>query len=203
MQNKITILGQIEQNAFIQGMVTGELTQRQRDYYVAQDQYYLQAFDAYFDQVVAQVAPQWQMQLPVLGEAEADAHAALRPGSGVAQIAKDSVNQAYLLHLKLALDDKWQPLAGMVALLPCIESYYLIAVKFQQQAATTYHGWFDYYAGLEYQQLVEWFWRVINAELQQVLPQLTADDWHGLQKIYQQSYQDEFNFWQVAAQAAE
>lgn len=203
MQNKMNTLGQIEQSSFIQGMVTGKLTQKQRDYYVAQDQYYLQAFDAYFNQVVAQVAPQWQKQLPVLGEAEADAHAALRPGPGVSKIAKDPVNQAYLAHLNQALDDNWQPLAGMIALLPCIESYHLIAVKFQPQAALVYHGWFDYYAGLEYQQLVEWFWQVVNTELQQVLPHLTADDWQILQRIYQQSYQDEFNFWQAAAQASE
>ena len=85
----------------------------------------------------------------------------------------------------------------MLALLPCTESYGLIAQRLQQQGVTTtgFNDWVDYYADATYQAIIDWSWRTVDQLFVQT--QSATADYAG---IYETSYQHELAFWQAANQ---
>lgn len=197
---KQTDLGQIQTKwltkimatPFVQGIRTGELSQASRDYYVAQDTHYVGRFETLLAQTMQQLPPTLRRRGAVTAD-ESDAHLGLQPSNRYHQIDLTPHNLAYLAHLDqtVRLGD---PLASMLALLPCTESYGLIAQKLAQAgvAPSGYTDWVAYYVGDAYQSAVTWSWTTVAQLLQQ--SQSATIDYAG---IYATSYQHELTFWQM------
>jgi|GEM_PF-1655367 len=179
---------------FVQGIRTGALNQKSRDFYVAQDSYYVGVFSELLQQMQTQLPTDWQR--PMLDSSnEADAHLGLNPSSAYQEIAPAQHNEDYLTHLRatVALGN---PLASLLALLPCTESYGLIGQSLVKQGvtATGYQEWVDYYTSSAYQQVVEWSWQAVDDLFITELKDADID----YRAIYQASYQHELDFWQAA-----
>ncbi len=181
------LLHQIRQTAFVTGIGTGELTQAQRDYYVAQDHYYIERFTQMWQAMEQQLPPELVARQPkTLGEA--GAHATLEPSAAAAQIKPGQHNLDYLAHME-ALIAQGDGLTSMLALLPCTESYYLVAKQLGTRVAR-FQGWIDYYRGPEYQAMTEWCWQVVDHLTTQRA--ITQSELAG----YLRAYEYELLFWE-------
>lgn len=186
-------LTEIMATPFVQGIRTGDLSQASRDYYVAQDAHYVGHFEVLLAQTMQQLPPTLRRRAAVTAD-EADAHLGLQPSERYQQIDPAPHNLAYLAHLDQTVQ-LGDPLASMLALLPCTESYGLIAQKLAQAGVTPggYTDWVAYYVGDAYQSAVTWSWATVAQLLQQ--SQSATIDYAG---IYATSYQHELTFWQMA-----
>jgi thiaminase/transcriptional activator TenA len=189
------MLAMIMQEPFVQGIRTGDLSQASRDYYVAQDHHYVDVFMRLLEQTNAQLPS--QLRRNAMSESnESDAHLGLATSERYKQIVVGVHNTDYLDHLRDTVA-KGDPLASMLALLPCTESYGLIAQRLQQQgvASTGFGVWVDYYADQAYQSIIDWSWRTVDQLFAQK-QSATAD--YAI--VYETSYQHELAFWQAANQ---
>ena len=191
---KDEMLATILATDFVQGIRTGVLNQKSRDFYVAQDSYYVGVFAQLLQQMQLQLPAGWQR--PILDSSnEADAHLGLNPSSAYRQIMPAEHNEAYLTHLRetVALGN---PLASLLALLPCTESYGLIGQALAEQGVLPagYQAWVDYYTSPAYQDIVHWSWQAVDKLWMTDLKDASVD----YLAIYQQSYQHELAFWQAA-----
>lgn len=186
-------LAQILKLPFVKGLGMGGLTQAQRNYYVAQDSYYVDQFIQLADQVT-QALPAGFASAPNLGNDESDAHLGLAPSKEWSEIPIGQHNLAYLAHMQQAVAIA-DPVAGLIALLPCTESYYLIAQTLQaQHNAQGYQQWLNYYCSDAYQATVNWAWTTLD----QLVPNyqdLAENQLQIYKDIYQKSYAYETSFW--------
>ena len=174
------MMAAIMQEPFVQGIRTGVLSQASRDYYVAQDHHYVAVFMMLLEQTNAQLP--LELRRNVMHESdESDAHLGLAPSERYHQIAVGTHNANYLNHLRETVA-QGDPLASMLALLPCTESYGLIAQRLQQQGVAS-NGFND------------WSWRTVDQLFART--QATTADYAG---IYETSYEHELAFWQAANQ---
>ncbi|MFR2313027.1 MAG: TenA family protein [Weissella confusa] len=153
-----SMMATIMAEPFVQGIRTGVLSQNSRDYYVAQDHHYVDVFMMLLNQTNAQLP--LELRRNVMSESdEGDAHLGLAPSERYHQIAVGTHNANYLNHLRETVA-QGDPLASMLALLPCTESYGLIAQRLQQQgvASNGFNDWVDYYADATYQAIIDWSW---------------------------------------------
>ena len=190
-----SMMATIMAEPFVQGIRTGVLSQTSRDYYVAQDHHYVDVFMMLLEQTNAQLP--LELRRNVMHESdESDAHLGLAPSEDYHQIAVGTHNKNYLNHLRETVA-QGDPLASMLALLPCTESYGLIAQRLQQQgvATTGFNDWVDYYADATYQAIIDWSWRTVDQLFART--QAATADYAG---IYETSYQHELAFWQAANQ---
>ncbi|MCW0953148.1 TenA family protein [Weissella ceti] len=194
-------MGQIHEMPFVMNLAAGQLTQAQRDYYIAQDHYYVETFTKYSTRVYNQLIMQGY-QLPGMLSDESDAHAALQANpENIAQIKPGQHNESYLAHMA-EQTSQGDVLAGVLSLLPCVESYYLIAKAGLDtgEVNTNYRAWFDFYTSKKYHDWVVLYWQVLNDYLANP-QQRTLTDFSYVD-IYVKSYQHEIAFWQKAADAA-
>lgn len=157
-----SMMATIMAEPFVQGIRTGVLSQNSRDYYVAQDHHYVDVFMMLLNQTNAQLP--LELRRNVMSESdEGDAHLGLAPSERYHQIAVGTHNANYLNHLRETVA-QGDPLASMLALLPCTESYGLIAQRLQQQgvASNGFNDWVDYYADATYQAIIDWSWRTVD-----------------------------------------
>lgn len=190
-----SMMATIMAEPFVQGIRTGVLSQTSRDYYVAQDHHYVDVFMMLLNQTNAQLP--LELRRNVMPESdESDAHLGLAPSERYHQIAVGTHNANYLNHL-IETVAQGDPLASMLALLPCTESYGLIAQRLQQQgvASNGFNDWVDYYADATYQAIIDWSWRTVDQLFART--QAATADYAG---IYETSYQHELAFWQAANQ---
>ena len=189
------MMAAIMQEPFVQGIRNGKISQTSRDYYVAQDHYYVDVFMRLLDQTNAQL-PLELRRKEMTASNESDAHLGLEPSEQYQQIAVGEHNTSYLNHLRATVA-QGDPLASMLALLPCTESYGLIAQALQQQgvASNGFNVWVDYYTNQAYQSAIDWSWRTVDQLFAQ--KQSAPADYAS---IYETSYQHELTFWQAANQ---
>ncbi|MDR3191032.1 MAG: TenA family protein [Lactobacillaceae bacterium] len=178
---------------FVNGIGQGDLPQHARDYYVAQDHYYCEQFMDLFDRVDALLPADVKAQKPVSTQEDV-AHQALKPSVAWQQVQPDMHNLVYLEHMNQAIQT--DPLAGMLALQPCTESYHLIGTHLAQQTApqNPLQGWIDYYTHDFYRNFNQWSTQTID----QLGGNQDIDPQHL--EIYLKSYQYELEFWQQASQ---
>lgn len=181
------VLQQIQQTQFVNGIGMGTLTQAQRDYYVAQDHYYIKRFTQLWQKMERQLPAELTVIEPqTVGEASA--HATLDPSAAVADIKPGQHNLDYLVHME-AMVAQGDGLTSMLALLPCTESYHFIAKQLGLQQSR-FQGWIDYYRGPEYQAVTEWCWRVVDTLAKQRA--ITQTELAG----YLRAYEYELLFWE-------
>lgn len=185
----------IAQTAFVQALVDGSLSQAARNYYVAQDHFYVEQFDEFFQTVFQALPPRIQAHKPQESGLESEAHQALRPASDLSDILVGQHNIAYLQHIDQAIK-KDDPVAGILALLPCTESYYLLAKDFTDQAALPFQAWFDYYTSSDYLAFTNWLWQALNTLVPEY-QQISVEQLSVWESIYHLAYQDEIEFWQA------
>ena len=197
LQQSAPILDDIYQSSFVQGIGYNNLSQAQRDYYVAQDSYYTDYFSKLFDLTTAKLTPLQQASKPSATD-EQDAHDALLASPAMSNITPDQHNLAYLKHMETAIT-AGDATNAMLALLPCTESYHLIGEHFLKATPNnTYEPWLSYYTSPEYQAFTQWSWQVIDQQV---------PDWQQLSHEIQQtylatyltSYRYELTFWEHAA----
>lgn len=189
------MMAAIMQEPFVQGIRTGVLSQASRDYYVAQDHHYVAVFMMLLEQTNAQLP--LELRRHAMSESdESDAHLGLAPSDHYHQISVGAHNVNYLNHLR-DIVAQGDPLASMLALLPCTESYGLIAQRLQQQgvASTGFDVWVDYYANQAYQSIIDWSWRTVDQLFAQT--QSATTDYA---RIYETLYHHELTFWRAANQ---
>lgn len=185
----------IAKTQFVQALVNGSLPQEARNYYVAQDHFYVDKFDEFFQAVFQKLPIQLQIKKPQVNGLEAEAHEALKPSPDLSNIAVGEHNVAYLQHIEHAVKTS-DPIVGILALLPCTESYHLLARDFTDQADPKFKDWFDYYTSSDYVTFTNWLWQSLNIlvpEYQQISNTKLAE-WEA---IYHLAYQDEIKFWQA------
>ncbi|MFP7242414.1 TenA family protein [Pediococcus pentosaceus] len=187
------ILRDILTTPFLQGLQAGTLPQRVRNNYVYQDDYYLEQFEAATALIEARL-PDWLLcQRPQI-VFEDLAHQALAPSENVGPVSINQDNQTYVTFL-LAQAKRPDPMCGVLALLPCTESYYLIAKTLEHTRTGTYQGWLDFYRGADYHHLVTWYWQIVDTLYSSA--QIEAN-WDVYCAIYQRAYQAEYDFWLAA-----
>ena len=194
----------IFKNNFVQGIGSGNLSQRARDYYVAQDHHYVGIFAALFDQTAAQLPAELLTTMPVSNDdqdTESTAHLALAPSDDYQKIMPGEHNEHYLAHMRQAIA-QGDSVGSMLALLPCTESYYLIGKYLAETSSreTGYYNWIAYYTADNYANFTKWSWNVVD----QLVPDygiLTDEQKENYLQIYLTSYQHELDFWQVAYRA--
>ncbi|QIL50284.1 transcriptional regulator [Weissella coleopterorum] len=181
--------------AFVQALINGTLSQNARNYYVAQDHFYVDKFDAFFQTVTQKLPQTLQAQQPHGNGLEAEAHQALKPDEDLSNISVGDHNLTYLKHIEVAVSQS-DPVAGILALLPCTESYHLLAREFSEQAALPFQDWFNYYTSQDYMATTHWLWQTLNTLVPDI-GVLSVEQLAAWTKIYQQAYEDEINFWQA------
>lgn len=188
-----TELASILQLPFIDGLRSGELSQISRDYYVAQDEYYVARFMDLSLQVEQLLPPNLRSSI-VADTNEGDAHLGLAPSNRFKQIEIANHNLAYLAHIE-DIVSSGDPLQGLLALLPCTESYHLIGkALLNDHSSERYSTWMKYYVADAYQAGVQWIWQTID-QLVPSFKQIDSDVLASYEAIYQKSYAFEYDFW--------
>lgn len=192
------ILNDIYQSAFVKGIGFDNLSQQQRDYYVAQDSYYTDEFSHLFDLTFTKLTTKQQNNQPQTLD-ETVAHDALLASPNILNIPPDDHNLAYLNHMKTEIMTG-DATNAMLALLPCTESYHLIGKRYLNAIAhNTYLPWLEYYTSSAYQAFTQWSWEVIDSQIPDWQKLSISDQKHYL-NTYLTSYQFELSFWEHAAQ---
>lgn len=192
------ILNDIYQSSFVKGIGFNNLSQQQRDYYVAQDSYYTDEFSHLFDLTITKLTTEQQSTQPQTLD-ETVAHDALLASPNMLNIPPDEHNLAYLNHMKTEIMTG-DATNAMLALLPCTESYHLIGKRYLNTTAhNTYSPWLEYYTSSAYQDFTQWSWHVIDAQIPD-WQKLPVNDQKRYLNTYLTSYQFELSFWEHAAQ---
>jgi len=166
---------QIMAEPFVKAIGSNSLTQRQADYYTAQDASYIEAFMP----IVNQIDESLHLTRPTSDD-EGQAHLSLV--DAVAPKPLDLVGQSYVNHMRSAAQKG--AMAAIMATLPCVESYYFIAKALAHQ---TNNGWQQYYASKQYHDLVTYYWQIVDHSDSQLDV-----------AIFEKSYQFELKFWRNA-----
>ncbi|SCB74824.1 TenA family protein [Weissella bombi] len=192
------ILKEIYQSPFVKGIGFDNLSQQQRDYYVAQDTYYTDMFSHLFDLTTDKLTSRQQADQPQSLD-ESLAHDALLASPNMLNIPPDDHNLAYLNHMKTAITNG-DATNAMLALLPCTESYHFIGKHYLKTTQhNTYLPWLEYYSSPAYQAFTQWSWQVVDAQNPN-WQNLASDIKKQYLHTYLTSYQYELSFWEHAAQ---
>ncbi|KRN30790.1 TenA family protein [Weissella halotolerans] len=187
------ILSDILSTPFLQGLQMGELPQAVRNNYVYQDDYYLEQFEEATKLVEGRL-PGWLLRQRPQIVFEDLAHQALMPSENMGQVSINQDNQTYVTFL-LDQAKRADPMYGVLALLPCTESYYLIAKTLGHSHTGAYQGWLDFYRGADYHHLVTWYWQIVDTLHS---PAQIEANWDEYCAVYQRAYQAEYDFWLAA-----
>lgn len=178
-------LTQIKRLPFLQGLRQGHLSQTTRDFYVAQDEYYIAHFMAVTEQIKA---------LPATNDEpldEGDAHLGLNPSPDWVNCAITDESKAYVYFLESG--PKNDDVTQLLRTIPCAESYYLLALSMQNQPhAHQYQAWIDYYTSPAYQDAVTHYLATLQELIEARGYPLQANEL----AIYEKGYQFEFSFWE-------
>jgi thiaminase/transcriptional activator TenA len=192
IQNKW--MDRISQCRYVQGIQYNTLTQRQRNYYVAQDHYYLEIFGAAFNEV-NRILDGLGLLSEVQSVDESDAHQALKPNDGWQQEIIGDVSKAYTGYIQEIMQTG-DDLQKVLVMLPCLESYYLLAAGMKNDVETSdeYKGWIEYYTQSAYIGQVRRYRQGIVelVEGSRAEARIAPADL----QVYEQAYQHEYDFWE-------
>ncbi|MCM0582545.1 transcriptional regulator [Weissella diestrammenae] len=175
-QIQTTGMAAIMQEPFIHALATGTLTDDIADYYTAQDNQYITAFEPLVDTI----DEAFGLTRPFVDD-ETAAHLSL--STEIAKQPMDANGQAYVAHMQAAT--ALSPIAGTMAILPCVESYHFIANHIANQSP--YRAWTGYYQQASYARLVSYYQDI-----------LAKYDYTDYLSIYADSYTFEQKFWRNA-----
>lgn len=197
LQQSTSIRNDIYHSSFVQGIGSDNLSQTQRDYYVAQDTYYTDYFGKLFDLTTEKLTPLQQASKPVSTDGQT-AHDALLASQAMLNIPPDQHNLAYLEHMEKAIM-QGDATNAMLALLPCTESYHLIGTHFINKFPNnTYEPWLAYYTSPDYKAFTQWSWQVVDQQVPD-WQKLSFETQQAYLSTYLTSYQYELTFWDQAA----
>lgn len=187
-------MNQIAQCRYVRGIQYNDLTQRQRNYYVAQDHYYLDVFGQAFTEV-EHILERLGLQSEVTSVDETDAHQSLKPNADWKNEEIGDVSKAYTDYIQTIMQTG-DDLQKVLVMLPCLESYYLLAAGMKQDSATSneYQGWMEYYTQQAYIAQVTRYRQGVLKLVQET----RSDSRIGLADltVYEQAYQHEYHFWE-------
>lgn len=177
---------------FVQGIQFGNLTQIQRDYYLAQDHYYLAIYGVATEEI-DNILALLSLQAKASDKYEKSAHEALQPSIQWQDMPIGRVTREYAAFIAEVMAGS-DALKKMLVMLPCLESYHLLARHMKQDLRTSskYAAWINFYTQDTYVADVLRYQTGV-AQLIAQKDELADEDI----AIYQQAYQYEHNFWQV------
>lgn len=186
----------ISEAEFVQRLEQGTLTQAQRDYYVAQDHFYLNKFDSVFTET-NHILNELGLKTVARNTNEWEAHQALQPSDLWETHAIGLTSRAYVRFLEQVFQTT-DKLHKLLAVLPCLESYHLLACQMKNNIhyheKHPYKGWVDYYTGTLYRK------EVLRNQKGILLLMKNRESTErilvGTIQIYEKAYQYEYEFWQ-------
>lgn len=189
-------LAAINEVEFMQRLEQGTLTQAQRDYYVAQDHFYLNRFDLVFTET-NHILNELGLEAVARNTNEWEAHQALQPSDLWGTHPIGLTSKAYVRFLEQVFQTT-DELHKLLAVLPCLESYHLLACQMKNNIhyheKHPYKGWIDYYTDTLYRK------EVLRNQKGIVLLMKNRGTTERVSvetiQIYEKAYQYEYEFWQ-------
>jgi len=185
-------LAKIRNLDFVREIKDGRLSQKRRDYYLAQDHYYLAAFSEATEMVDGILRSEGFLSHARDGY-EASAHDALKPSKGWKEIAIGQTSLEYTAFMMNVMKNG-SDLQKVLVMLPCLESYYYLAKAMKEdfRTSTEFQDWIQFYTQPAYVEDVNRY----HACLEQLITKQDGFKDEDI-AIYTQAYDYEVDFWQV------